>query len=90
MLGGSVVVLPAGRLYEIFEARFLYIISTILFVVGSAVCGAALNANALIVGRVITGIGGSARYFGTVTLLSIYTSEQERPMYIGFIYGNLR
>ena len=33
-----------------------YIISTILFIVGSAVCGAAPNINALIVGRVITGI----------------------------------
>lgn len=89
MLGGVVMILPASRLYGSFDAKLLYIIFTILFIVGSAVCGAAPNINALIVGRVITGIGGNGRYCGTTTLLSVNTSEKERPMYISLMYEQL-
>lgn len=39
--------------------------------------------NALIVGRVIAGIGGAGAYSGVMTLLSVNTTEHERPTYIG-------
>ena len=57
-----------------------------LFEVGSALCGAAPNINALIVGRVIAGIGAVGIYTGALFLISVNTTEEER--YISFEKSN--
>ncbi|KAG8626046.1 hypothetical protein KVT40_006447 [Elsinoe batatas] len=85
LLGGSAVVLPFGRLFGSFDAKWLYIGSSIIFNVGSAVCGAAPSMNALIVGRVLAGMGGNGMYLGVMTLLSVNTSDKERPGYLSFV-----
>ncbi|KAK0643305.1 major facilitator superfamily domain-containing protein [Cercophora newfieldiana] len=85
LLGGSAVVLPFGRLYGSFNAKWLYIASMVLFEVGSAICGAAPNMDALIVGRVLAGMGGNGMYLGVMTLLSVNTSDRERPGYLSFV-----
>lgn len=58
-------------------------LSVILFETGSAICGAAPNMNALIVGRAICGLGGAGMYTGVMVLLTVNTSETERPIYFG-------
>ncbi|KAM5471061.1 hypothetical protein MferCBS49748_002252 [Microsporum ferrugineum] len=55
----------------------------ILFMAGSALCGAAPSMDPMIVGRAIAGAGGSGMYFGVLTLLSVNTTVHERPFYIG-------
>ncbi|KAH9894573.1 major facilitator superfamily domain-containing protein [Xylariomycetidae sp. FL2044] len=85
LLGGESAVLPFGRLYGLFDAKWLYFTSAVTFNVGSAICGAAPNISALIVGRVIAGLGGNGMYIGVITLLSVNTSDRERPGYIGLI-----
>ncbi|MCJ1360924.1 hypothetical protein MMC16_000019 [Acarospora aff. strigata] len=85
MIGGVSVVLPFGKLFGLFNAKWLYIISTLLFLIGSALCGAAPNMPAMIVGRVIAGMGGNGMYLGVLTLLSVNTSDKERPSYLGLI-----
>jgi MFS family permease len=72
-------------LYGLFDAKWLYILSSILFNVGSALCGAAPNMNALIIGRVLAGMGGNGMYLGVMTLLSVNTSDRERPGYLSFV-----
>lgn len=79
-----------GRIYGQFNSKWFYIFNVVLFEVGSALCGAAPEINALIVGRAICGIGGSGLYVGVMTLLSATTTIRERPMYIsgtGFTWG---
>jgi len=49
---------------ETFQIKWIIIGSLILFEAGSALCGAAPNMNALIVGRVIAGLGGAGAYIG--------------------------
>ncbi|KAL8897231.1 MAG: hypothetical protein Q9192_002685 [Flavoplaca navasiana] len=71
------------KLFGLFNAKYLYIGSVILFMAGSALCGGAPTTNAFIVGRVIAGLGGNGMYMGTLTLLSVNTNDKERPMYIG-------
>jgi MFS family permease len=39
--------------------------------------------SALIVGRVIAGIGGAGLYLGMLNLIAINTLEKERPAYMG-------
>ncbi len=72
-----------GQMYSQFSVKWTYITCVVLFEVGSAVCGAAPNMSALIVGRAICGAGGSGTYTGVMTLLSILTDEKERPAYLG-------
>lgn len=60
------VILLYGRLFGLFDIKILMIVSVILFEVGSALCGAAPNMNALIVGRAIAGVGGCGIYIGSV------------------------
>ena len=85
LLGGAAVVLPFGKLYGLFDAKWLYITSSALFNIGSALCGAAPNMDALIVGRVLAGMGGNGMYLGVMTLLSVNTSDRERPGYLSFV-----
>lgn len=75
--------LPLGKLYGLFDAKWVYIASALIFNVGSALCGAAPNLDALIVGRVLAGLGGNGMYLGVITLLSVNTSNRERPGYLG-------
>lgn len=48
-------------------------------------CGAAPNMTALIVGRVIGGVGGSGVYAGGLTYISVTTNKHERPLYLAGI-----
>lgn len=58
------VILLQGRAYGLFDVKPLMISSIVIFEAGSALCGAAPTSDALIVGRVIAGIGGSGMYLG--------------------------
>lgn len=70
-------------MYAQFDAKILYLITVFLFEVGSAICGASNTMNVLIFGRALCGFGGVGMYCGVMTLLSVTTTEHERPMYIG-------
>jgi MFS family permease len=85
MIGGLTAAMPIGKLYGIFNAYWLYMGSIVLFMAGSALCGAAPNMAALIVGRVIAGVGGNGMYVGVVTLVSVTTTDKERPTYLGLM-----
>lgn len=85
MIGGLAGALPYGNLYALFDAKWLYIVCIVLFLTGSALRGAAPNMAAMIVGRVIAGVGGNGMYVGVLTLISVKTSNKERPMYLSFM-----
>lgn len=80
---GAVAILPWSKAYGIYNIKWLYIFHVIVFEAGSALCGAAPNMPAMIIGRVITGVGGSGMYMGCLMLLTVTTSNQERPFYMG-------
>lgn len=75
-------ILPWGKAYGIFNIKPIYLANILLFEVGSALCGAAPNMTALIVGRVIAGVGGSGMYAGTLTYISVLTNMRERAAYM--------
>jgi MFS family permease len=85
MIGGLCVALPLGRLYGILNIKWLYLSSVVLFMAGSALCGGAPNMPAMIVGRVIAGVGGNGMNTGVNTLYSMNTTEKERPMYMALM-----
>ncbi|GES65987.1 major facilitator superfamily domain, general substrate transporter [Aspergillus terreus] len=79
---GTMCVLPWGKVYGVFNVKYVYLFNIALFEIGSAVCGAAPNMTALVVGRVIAGVGGSGMYSGTLTFVAMLTSLKERPIYM--------
>lgn len=83
---GNTTILTLGKAFGVFNMKWLFIINLILFEVGSALCGAAPNMPALIVGRVIAGVGGCGIYAGGLTYVSVLTTNHERPLYLAGIY----
>ena len=63
-LGSVVFILPLGKAYAVFDTKWLFIACVTMFEAGSALCGAAPNMNAIIVGRVWAGAGGAGMYLG--------------------------
>ena len=57
-------VTPRAALYAIFDLKYMFIGSIILFEAASTLCGAAPTMNSLIVGRVFAGVGGNGIFLG--------------------------
>ncbi|KAF7881616.1 uncharacterized protein EAF02_006304 [Botrytis sinoallii] len=85
LMAGTATALVNGKLFASFNAKILYIAFSLLFVVGSIICGAAPNMTALIFGRVIGGVGGTGMYLGALTLISVNTSPKETTEYMGYL-----
>lgn len=56
-----------------------------IFEVGSLLCGVAPNSRALIVGRVIAGIGGAGMSVGGTSIVAFSVEPKSRPILMGFI-----
>ncbi|GFG25839.1 putative HC-toxin efflux carrier TOXA [Aspergillus udagawae] len=90
-LGSTVAILPLGKAFGTFDAKWVFLSCVTMFAAASALCGAAPSMNAIIVGRVWAGAGGAGMYLGTLNLVTTMTSHQKQPFYIGmtgFVYGS--
>lgn len=63
-MASAATILTINRAYGLFNVKVLLNLSVVVFEVGSALCGAAPTSSALIVGRVIAGVGGAGMYLG--------------------------
>ena len=89
-MGSAAVILPVGSMFTTFNMKWLFVVSVAVFEIGSTVCGAAPSMEALIVGRVIAGVGGSGIYLGSLNIISALTTTRERGTFvtlIGFHWG---
>lgn len=78
---GSVSILPLGQSFGVFNVKWLFISCVLGFEIGSVICGAAPNMQAMIIGRVIQGVTGSGVYSGGLTYIALTTTTRERPRY---------
>ena len=79
-----------GRLYNIFNIKWTFLIALFIFELGSLVCGVAPNSMALIVGRAVAGLGSAGLFSGSMIILAFTTPLEKRPLYtslITAIYG---
>src|SRR5262249_53218523 len=76
-----------GRLADIVGRRKVTLFGIILFVVGSAACGAAPSDVFLIVARVVQGIGGGIIFAASVSIVSNAFAEDERAKALGIWSG---
>ncbi|PQE10685.1 HC-toxin efflux carrier TOXA protein [Rutstroemia sp. NJR-2017a BVV2] len=84
-MGSVAVVLLLGQMYGLYQTKYIYISSILVFEAGSAVCGAAPNMNTMIVGRAIAGVGGAGLYLGALTYFAKFTSERTQPIHMAII-----
>ncbi|KAG6366821.1 hypothetical protein INS49_001002 [Diaporthe citri] len=78
-----------GRLYTRYPIKYNYSVAMLFFLVGSALCGAAPNSPALIVGRALAGIGCSGLLVGTFSLVPYIAHPTKQPLFMGLIGGTM-
>ena len=79
-----------GRIYKSNPVKPIFIAAVIIFETGSAVCGAAPNSNALIVGRAIAGTGGAGITNGLISIIMAVVPLEKRPTVqasLGAVFG---
>jgi MFS family permease len=83
LLPFCVLQLSFGRIYQYCPVKWVIITNIVIFEIGSIVCAAAPSSKALIIGRVVTGIGGAGVPPGAFILINFLVPIQDRPKYIG-------
>lgn len=76
---------PLYRLYTFYSIKTVYLVSIVIFEVGSAICGGAPTSNALIVGRAIAGVGSAGIFCGALVIIAYTVPMAKRPVYTGII-----
>ncbi|SLM39060.1 mfs multidrug [Lasallia pustulata] len=73
-----------GKLYTFFSIKATFLTSILLFEAGSALCGAAPNSVAFILGRAIAGLGSGGILSGVIVVIVYAIPLHKRPKYQGF------
>ncbi|CAG9945077.1 unnamed protein product [Clonostachys rosea f. rosea IK726] len=84
MLTAAVFFPISGRIYQIYSTKWVYVGSIIIFEVGSAICGAAPNSIAFILGRAIAGSGSSGIFTGGIMIMMPMVPLRKRPTFAAF------
>ncbi|KAL8765554.1 MAG: hypothetical protein Q9209_007425 [Squamulea sp. 1 TL-2023] len=86
LIGGVIMIMPYGNFHNLFDAKWVYIGSFVLFQASSALWEGALNMTVEIIGRVFAGTGGNSMYLDLLTLISVNTTDEERPAWSSLTY----
>ena len=84
LLTSAAFMLPFGRVYTFYSPKHVFLAAILLFEVGSAVCGAAPNSTAFILGRAIAGLGSSGIFGGAIVIVTFIVPLRRRPLFAGF------
>lgn len=85
MLTGCSFQLIMGRVYTFYNPKWVFINSIALFEIGSAICGAAPNSTAFIIGRAVAGTGSSGIFSGAMIIIMNLVPLHKRPILQGFM-----
>src|SRR5260370_22874467 len=78
----AVLLIPAGRLGDLYGQRNLFAIGLFIFTVASALCGFSQNANELIAARILQGIGGAVLTPQTLAIITtLFPPERRRAAF---------
>ena len=72
LLTNCAFLLVFGKLYTFLNVKATFLTAVVLFEVGSAICGAAPNSIAFIIGRAIAGLGAGGVQSGVVCFPSLH------------------
>lgn len=72
-----------GKVFKYFPLKASYLISLLIFEVGSLICATAPTSTALIVGRAFAGVGGAGLCTGTFVIIGYSVEPKKQPAYMG-------
>jgi len=81
MLTTAAFQLIFGRIYRFYDLRKTFLACILTFEIGSAICGAAPNSVAFIVGRAIAGIGAAGIMTGSMMSIVPLVPLHKRPLF---------
>lgn len=79
-----------GRIFTFFDLKWAYLVSVLIFEIGSLICAIAPNSTALIVGRAIAGLGSAGIFSGSFIIIACSVPLVKRAKYgafLGSMYG---
>jgi EmrB/QacA subfamily drug resistance transporter len=85
MLGSTVTVPLYGKLGDVHGRKPLFIVAISIFLVGSALCGAAQNMVQLVIFRAIQGVGAGGLFPLTLAMVGMIIPPRDRGRYQGLI-----
>ncbi|KAJ9144275.1 MFS multidrug transporter [Pleurostoma richardsiae] len=74
-----------GKIFTLFELKWTFIAFIAVFEVGTLVAAVSVSSTMLIIGRSISGIGGSGIVNGAVTIITVIRPMAKRPFLIGLL-----
>lgn len=74
-----------GKIYAFYNGKWVFMTAVAIFLVGSAICGAATSSVMLIIGRAIAGLGSSGIFGGSVIITFFSVPLHLRPIYAGIV-----
>jgi EmrB/QacA subfamily drug resistance transporter len=87
LLGAAVVLIPIGRLSDIYGRRRLFLLAIGVFTASSILCAVAPSPELLIVFRILQGVGGGTLFSGILAMLASAFSPDRRGVPIGLSAG---
>lgn len=72
-----------GKLGDLFGHKYTFMISVVLFLLGSALCGLAQGMTELVLFRAFQGIGAGGLIVGIMSVIGMLVPPRERGKYIG-------
>ncbi|MBS4174444.1 MDR family MFS transporter [Bacillus sp. FJAT-49736] len=85
LLTSAVTVPIFGKLSDLFGRKFIFIMGTIVFLIGSGLCGLSQTMEQLIIFRAIQGIGAGAVLPVTTTIIGDIYPHEKRAKVLGFM-----
>lgn len=84
MLGSALLVLPAGKLADIYGRRRMFCIGITLAAIACLLSGFAQNSGMLLLGRFLQGVGGAFTFGSSVALVSSIPPKKHKAKAMGF------
>lgn len=84
ILGTTVGTPIWGKLGDLFSRKTIFMTSIIIFLVGSALCGAAQGMTELIAFRALQGIGAGGLMVSVMSVLAVLVPPRDRGKYTGY------
>lgn len=74
-----------GKAYQYFPLKRVFMLAVAIFEIGNIICGAAKSSEALILGRVVAGVGGGGLMTGSFIIIAISVMDEYRAAYMGVV-----
>ncbi|KAF2503264.1 MFS general substrate transporter [Lophium mytilinum] len=90
LLTGCSFMLFFGKMYTLYNIKWIFLTCIVIFEAGSAICGAAPNSKTLIAGRAVAGLGSAGMFSGIVIIGTHVVPLKNRPLFqaiFGAVFG---